>query len=91
MKITAQTVVEKIRDYLARTITLAELVDWAETALIDDEFVHHDTKQLFDIVGRLGLADSDQFGLSWDDLESTLNALGYDLRVHPELVKKPTG
>ena len=88
MQVTAQRAVEKIRDYLVHKITLAELVDWAETSLIDGEFIHEDSKQLFDIVARLGLFDSKQFALSWDELESIVDSLGYELRIHPEMVKK---
>lgn len=88
MQITAQRAVEKIHDYLVHKITLAELVDWAENALIDGEFIHEDSKQLFDIVARLGLSDSNQFALSWDELESIVDSLGYELRIHPEMVKK---
>ncbi len=33
------------------------------------------------VIGRLGLADVREFGLSWEDLEELLAALGYQARV----------
>ena len=69
MQITAQRAVEKIRDYLVHKITLAE------NSLIDGEFIHEDSKQLFDIVAHLGLSDSNQFARSWDELESIVDPL----------------
>ena len=71
---------EKIRDYLVHKITLAELVDWAENSLIDGEFIHEDSKQLFDIAAHLGLSDSNQFALSWDELESIVDPLKRHIR-----------
>lgn len=38
MLITKQNVAEKIAAYLHHDITLAQLVDWAENALMDGEF-----------------------------------------------------
>lgn len=30
----------------------------------------------------------DYLALSWDELESIVDSLGYELRIHPEMVKK---
>ena len=80
IQITAQRAVERIRDYLVHKITLAELVDWAENSLIDGEFIHEDSKQLFDIAAHLGLSDSNQFALSLDELESIVDPLKRHIR-----------
>jgi len=37
--------------------------------------------ELRDIIGRLGLADVERFGLTWEDCENYLARLGYRVRV----------
>ncbi len=65
MKITRPVVADKITDYLHGKASQAELVDWAERAMMDAEFDEADTDLLADIVGRLGFADVAEFGLRW--------------------------
>jgi len=65
MKITRQTVAEKITDYLHGKLGQAQLVDWAEHSIMDADFDETDTDFITDIVGRLGLADVAEFGLRW--------------------------
>ena len=67
--------------YLNRTISLAELVDWAEDTLCQDELDPQNAELLRDIVARLGLADVREFGLSWDDCYEFLVQLGYQAQV----------
>ena len=55
--ITRQIVADKIADYLHGKLSQADLVDWAERAMMDADFDEADTDLLTDIVGRLGLAD----------------------------------
>jgi len=81
MKITRRVVAGKINDYLKRRISLDQLVDWAENSMMDSIFEDRDLDTLRDIVGRLGLADVRAFGLSWDDCETFLERLGYQVRV----------
>ena len=81
MRITKQTVAEKLTAYLHHELTLAELVDWAETALMDGELDEHETESLAAVLARLGVADVRSFGLTWDDCEETLHQLGYAARV----------
>jgi len=63
--ITRQIVAGKIADYLYGKLSQAELVDWAERAMMDADFDEGDIDLLSDIVGRLGLADVAEFGLRW--------------------------
>lgn len=77
MKITRQTVADKIADYLNGKVSQAELVDWSECAMMDVNFEEGDTEILTDIVGRLGLAEVAEFGLRWRDCEEFLRRLGY--------------
>ena len=79
--VTRVTVQEKLLAYLNRQITLAELVEWAENAMMEGEFDEQDTDRLTDIVARLGLADVREFGLSWDDCYEYLGRLGYRIEV----------
>ncbi len=79
--VTRATLQEKLLAYLNRQMSLAELVDWAETAMMDGEFDERDTDLLTEIVARLGLADVREFGLSWDDCYEYLARLGYRVEV----------
>lgn len=81
MKITRQIVADKITSYLHGKLSQAELVDWAERAMMDAEFDEADADILSDIVGRLGLADVAEFGLRWQDCEEFLRRLGYSAKV----------
>ena len=88
MQITAQVVAGKIREYLAHGVSSTELVDWAETALIDAEFEAEDPNHPAEIVGRLGAADVQDVSLTLEDYEALVGAFGYELHLHPELVKR---
>lgn len=77
MKISREEVAQKLIDYLHHRITLAELVDWAESTMMEADF----DETLRDIVSRLGLADVKAFGMTWEDCEGFLAQLGYQVRV----------
>jgi len=81
MRITREEVAGKLRDYLQHRISLNELVDWAERAMMEGEFEEEHLEELREIVGRLGLADVRAFGLTWEDCEEFLRRLGYEVRV----------
>ena len=81
MTITKQTVADKIAAYLHHEIALAQLVDWAENALMDGEFAERDANVLSSVIARLGVADVRAFGLAWDDCEELLHKLGFSPRV----------
>jgi cobyrinic acid a,c-diamide synthase len=81
MKITKQSVADKIAAYLHHEITLAQLVDWAEQAVMESEFAECDIKTLSEVVARLGVADVRAFGLAWEDCEELLQKLGFSPRV----------
>lgn len=81
MNITKQTVAAKIAAYLHHEITLAQLVDWSEGALLDDEFDEADAPVIEGVIARLGVADVRSFGLTWEDCEELLNQLGFISRV----------
>ena len=84
MLITKQTVADKIVAYLHHVITLEQLVDWAEKALMEEDFDERDMDALRAVIARLGVADVRAFGLTWDDCEQALRQLGYV--AHVEIV-----
>lgn len=73
--ITGETVAKKIAAWLQREMTLETLVDWAETALMNEDFVDDETSQLAKVVARLATADVQNFGLSHEDCDELLNAI----------------
>ena len=79
--ITKQTVADRIGEYLHHQISLAELVDWAEDAMMEGEFDESDLDALRSVISRLGLADVRAFGLEWADCEQLLQQLGFSARV----------
>ena len=81
MVITKQTVADKIAAYLRHDITVEQLVDWAENALMDGEFAEQDAATLAAAIGRLGVADVRAFGLTWEDCEQLLRQLGFSTRI----------
>ena len=81
MMITKQTVAEKIASYLRHDFSLADLVSWAEDAMMDDEFDESEAATISDVISRLGVADVRAFGLAWEDCEQLLRKLGYTARV----------
>ena len=81
MTITKQVVAEQIAAYLRHQMTLAQLVDWSEGALMDGQLAEEDASTLAQVVARLGVADVRAFGLAWEDCEELLRKLGFASRV----------
>ena len=82
MLITKTTVADKIAAYLHHDITLAQLVDWAERAMMEDEFDDNGLSGIRSAVSRLGVADVRAFGLTWEDCEGLLRELGFAARIN---------
>ena len=81
MKITKVNIVNKLVAYLNHEITLDQLVEWSECALMDGDFEDADVTVLSRVVARLGVADVRAFGLTWEDCEDLLRQLGFVSRV----------
>lgn len=79
--ITRQSVADRIAAYLRHEITQAQLVDWAENALMEGEFAEKDTAAISAVVSRLGVSDVRAFGLTWADCEQLLHQLGFSARI----------
>ena len=69
MLITKKIVADQIAAHPHHDITLAQLVDWAERAMMDDEFRETGLPAIRSTVARLGVADVRAFGLTWEDCE----------------------
>ncbi len=81
MLITKQTVADQIAAYLRHGMTLAQLVDWAENAMMEGEFDEKDAASISAVVSRLGVADVRTFVLTWADCEDLLGQLGFSARI----------
>ena len=81
MTITKQTVADKIAAYLRHEFSLADLVDWAERAMMDGDFAEDQAGTLSAVISRIGVADVRAFGLTWEDCERLLGQLGYTARI----------
>ena len=81
MQLTREAVARKLAAYLHHEISLDELVAWANVAMMEADFEEAYYDAIRDAVARLGLADVQAFGLTWEDCANILKQLGYDARV----------
>jgi hypothetical protein len=81
MPITQELAASKIADYLHHSLSIEGLVDWAENAMLDGEFAANEEPTLRAVIGRLGVADVREFGLTWEECEALLRELGFRARV----------
>ncbi len=85
MLVSQKLVAEKIASFLHNTITLGQLVDWAEIAMMEGEFEEGAMPTLREVIARLGVADVRTFGLTWEDCTQALKELGYS--AHLDIVR----
>lgn len=76
MTVTRDAVAHQLGAYLHGETSLAALVDWAESAMLEADFPPGEEEVLADIVGRLGLADVKTFGLTREDCREMFRSLG---------------
>jgi len=81
MRVTKEELKSKLLGYLNRSITLQNLVNWAEDMVQEAEYDEKDYELIKKILAHLGLANVKQFGLTWDDCYEYLSALGYKVKV----------
>ena len=82
MNLITRETVTRTCAYLRHDLSLAELVSWAESALMEGEFDPAHFATIREVVARLGVADVRAFGLAWEDCEQLLALLGYSARVN---------
>jgi len=75
-------ILQKMNRYLARGITLDELVAWARETLGAGDLSPDDESVLRDLVARAGEPDDADFGLTIEEWSDLLRRLGQELRVH---------
>jgi hypothetical protein len=80
--ITRKHVSDQLLAYLNNTLTLAQLVDWAENSLVEGGFSpNEDIDLLMDIVMYLAGADTQYFPLTWDVCQDFMQRLGTPVKV----------
>jgi hypothetical protein len=84
MTITKNNLLKKLTDYMHHNISHESLVDWAENAMMEDNFDDKDYQVIRNTIARLGLADVKAFGLTWEDCEGIISNLGYKVKFEFE-------
>lgn len=80
--LTRESVAEKLGAYLRHDLSLAALVNWAESALMNNDFDPAHLTTIRNAIARIGAADVRTFGLAWEDCEQLLSKLGYSAQVN---------
>jgi hypothetical protein len=79
---TRQAILEQLDHYLNHQMNLSQLVDWAETALVEPNIPQsEDVDLIMDTLAYIGAADSRGFPLTWDILSDLIERLGGQVRV----------
>jgi hypothetical protein len=84
--ITKQRIAGKLLQYMNHQISLTELVDWSENAILTGNFEEGVEATIRTALGTLAAADAEGFGLLWEDCEFIMNELGYQIKVDAALV-----
>ncbi len=84
--ITKQRIAKELLTYMNHSISLQELVEWAENAILEGNFEEGAESEIRNALGLLGAADAEGFGLLWEDCEAIMNDLGYTIKVDAALV-----
>ena len=84
MQLSREMTARKLAAYLRHQMSLEDLVAWARAAMMDADFEEAHFDAIRGVVARLGVADVQAFGLTWEDCENLLNKLGYN--AHIEIV-----
>jgi hypothetical protein len=71
--ITRYDVAARLTDYLHHRISLEELIGWAEDTIIEEELDEQDLEVLREVIGRIGIANVREFGLTWEDCKAFLS------------------
>jgi hypothetical protein len=86
--ITRKNAAEMLNKYLRHEITLNHFVDWAENALMQEDFESAYIDSIRDVIAQIGLADTRAFGLTWEDYEKMFERLGYTVKINVEAALK---
>ncbi len=86
MIVTKQYIARQILAYMSHQLSLSQLVDWSENALMAGGFEPGSESEIRNVLGKLGVADVNNFGLLWEDCEQLMAQLGYKMKVEAALV-----
>lgn len=86
MILTKQFVAQQLLAYMSHQLSLAQLVHWAESAILEGGFEPGSEVEIRNVLGKLGLADVNNFGLLWEDCEQLMLQLGYKMKIEAALV-----
>ncbi len=76
--ITKEILASKLEQYLNHELSKSTLILWYEESMQNHNFENETVQS---IVARIGLMDTENFELSYEDLTNMLNQLGYKIRV----------
>ena len=79
--ITKKIIAAKLLAYLQHHLSLADVVAWAEQALLNADYKDDSSHTFRNILAQLGTADVKAFGLEWKDCENIMERLGFKLEV----------
>jgi len=79
--ISKQTVAIQLVKYLNHQLSLTQLVDWSENTIMEGDIEPGSSEAIMQALGRLGVADVKEFGILWEDCETIMRSLGYDIKV----------
>jgi hypothetical protein len=86
MILTRQHIAQQLLAYMSHHQTLTQLVSWAENAIQEGGFEPGSENAIKQVLGKLGVADVNNFGLLWEDCENLMGQLGYKMKVEAALV-----
>lgn len=81
MAVTRHEVAEKIGDYLQHRITQERLVNWAENAQLEGGYEESYFDAINEALTKIGVANVENYELTWEDYEHLLQQLGYSVKV----------
>ena len=83
---TRQIIAEHLLAYMQHKLSLTELINWAEVAIMEGGFEPGHEATMRNALGRLAAADADSFGLLWEDCQQLMRSMGYEVKVEAALV-----
>ncbi len=87
MIVTKQYIAKQLLGYMTHQSSLSQLVSWSENAILEGGFEPGSEPEIRNVLGKLGLADVNNFGLLWEDCEQLMAQLGYKMKIEAALAQ----
>ena len=84
--VSKKIIAAQLLGYMQHKLSLLELIDWAEKAILNGGFENGHEETIRTVLGRLAAADSTAFGMLWENCNELMRALGYVVKVEAALV-----